>query len=221
MPPPIDPPLTVSLFDDDGSDQEEILKKYEPYIRSLVRKQFPRDMVHPDVLDLAIDEAAEEALVRLWSALQRNCITNVQAYIRPIIRSVIADLRRKHKPTQPLPVDEDGELDQGDVIATVGEGWHDPADEVEREEFVVNSLMQTVDEVLALPPCQQRAVICSLKDRIDNVLLLIETFREHQVDIEQVNWPEEREERQKCRASLTVARKKLRTSLYPHLFCDD
>jgi hypothetical protein len=97
----------------------------------------------------------------------------------------------------------------------------DPAYEVEQEEYLTNSLTQTVDEVLALPPCQQRAVICSLKDRIDNVLLLIETFGEHQVDIEQVSWPEERDERQKCRASLAVARKKLRTSLYPHIFYED
>jgi len=221
MLPPIDPPLAVSPFDNDGPSQEETLKKYEPYIRSLVRKKFPRDMVHPDVLDLAIDEAVQEALVKLWSALQHNCITNVQAYIRSIIRSIIADMRRKHKSTQPLPVDEEGELYQGNVIATAGEGWHDPADEVEQEEYITISLTQTVDEVLALPPCQQRAVICSLKDRIDNVLLLIETFRERQVDIEPVNWPEERDERQKCRASLTVARKKLRTSLYPHLFYDN
>lgn len=221
MLPPIDPPLAVSPCDNDGPDQEETLKKYEPYIRSLVRKKFPRDLVHPDVLDLAIDEAVEEALVKLWSALQQNCITNVQAYIRSIIRSVIADMRRKHKPTQPLPVDEEGELYQGNVIATVGEGWHDPADEVEREEFVTNSLTQTVDEVLALPSCQQRAVICSLKDRIDDVLLLVETFRAHKVNIELVNWPGERDERQKSRASLAVARKKLRTSLYPHIFCDD
>src|SRR5437016_5208964 len=126
---PVDPLLTVSPFDDDGSDQkEEILKEYEPYIRSLVRKQFPRNMVHPDVLDLAIDEVAEEALVKLWFALQHDCITNVKAYVRRIVRSVIVDMRRKHKPTQPLPVDEEGELYQGDVIATVGQGWHDPAD---------------------------------------------------------------------------------------------
>jgi hypothetical protein len=94
--------------------------------------------------------------------------------------------------TLPLPVDDDGELYRGNVIITQGEGMRDPAYEVEQEEYLTNSLTQTVDEVLALPSCQQRAVICSLKDRIDNVLLLIETFREHQVDIEQVSWPEER-----------------------------
>ena len=222
MRPPIDPPLTVSPFDDDdGSDQKEkILKKYEPYIRSLVRKQFPHDLVHPDLLDLAIDDVVAEALVKLWFALQGSCITSFKAYIRCIVHSVIVDMIRKHEPTQPLPVDEDGELYQGVVIATPGEGMRDPADEAEQKEFVATCLVETVDDVLALPPCQRRAMICSLKDQIDDILLLIEAFRTRDVNIEMVDWPEEKDEVQKWRVSLSIARKKLRTSLSPRTFSE-
>ncbi len=87
-------------------------------------------MAHPDILDLEIDDVVAEARAKLWLALRNGPITHINAYIRRIVHSVIIDMMRKHEPTQPLPVDEDGELDQGDVIATVGQGWHDPADEV-------------------------------------------------------------------------------------------
>jgi hypothetical protein len=122
-------------------------------------------------------------------------------------------MRRKHKSIQPLPVDEDGELYLGEVMATVGEGLHDPAEEVEQKEFMADCIVQTVDGVLALPPCQRRAMICSLRERIDDLLALAEAFRAHEVDIETMHSPQEAGEVQKARASLSIARSKLRSSL--------
>jgi hypothetical protein len=194
------------------------LEEYGPYIRTLAWQQFPRDITRPD---LDVDDIVQNACIKLWRALQDDHIISIKGYIRSIVHSEIVDIARRHKFTLPLPVDEDGELYQGDVIITQGEGMRDPAYEVEQKEFVAGCLADTADEVIRLPSCQQRAMICSLKDRVDDLLLLIETYQAHGIDIETVHWPEEKDERQKYRASLTVARKKLRASLYPRIFCDD
>lgn len=211
----IDPPLAVGPFDDDnGSDQQEkILKEYEPYIRTLVWKQLPRNMIHPDVLDLDVDELVQNSRVKLWLALKKRQVTSIKAYIRSIVHSEIVDMMRRRHPTLPLPLDEDGELYQGNVIATPGEGMCDPAYEVEQEELVAEDILETVDGVLKLPPAQRRAMICSLKERIDDLLALTEAFEAREVDIEAVHLPEEAAEVQKTRASLSIARGKLRSSL--------
>jgi len=209
--------LTVGPFDNDDSDQEEILRKYEPYIRSLARKQFPHNRVHPDLLDLDIDEVVQNVRVKLWLTLLRERVISIRAYIRSIVHSVIVDMIRKYEPAQSLPLDEDGELYQGDLIAAAREDLRDPAHEVEEKEFTTDLLGKTVDGVLDLPSSQQRAMICSLKDQIDDLLLLVEAFKVRDVDIEAVNWPEGKSEVQKLRVSLSIARKKLRTSLYPRI----
>jgi RNA polymerase sigma factor (sigma-70 family) len=210
---PIDPLLTVGPFDDDGSDQEEILRKYEPYIRSLVRKQYPHGLVHPDLLDVALDDVVQDTWVKLWLALRQSRITNIKGYIRCIVHSEIVNMIRRYKATLPLPVDEDDELDQNKMIVAQGEGLRDPACEIEEREAATEYMAETVEQVLTLPPRQKQVMICALRERIDDLLALIRAFEARTVDIGEVRSPEGMGEVLKARASLSIARRKLRSSL--------
>lgn len=199
-----------SAYDSDFVDA--VLEQHDEYIVALARKNTPHSVAPSEVLDLEIDELAQNSRIKLWLALQKRQITHPKSYIRCIVQTESVNMLRQHKLILPLPVDEDGELDQGDLLILAGEGMQDPLDELEREEMIADYITKAVDDVLKLPARQQLAMICSLKERIDDVLLLIETFKDHQTDIEAVSWPEEKEEIQKIRASLSVAQKKLRAA---------
>jgi len=199
-----------SAYDSDF-DVDAVLEQYDEYIVALARKNIPHTVAPPEVLDLEIDELAQNSRIKFWLTLQKRQITHSKTYIRSIVQNESVNLLRQHKPFLSLPADEDGELYQGDLLVTPSEGMQDPLDELEREEMIADYITKAVDDVLKLPACQQFAMICSLKDQLDDVLLLIEEFKDHQVGIEEINWPEEKEEIQRVRASLSIARKKLRS----------
>src|SRR5579884_1981935 len=197
-----------SAYDSDF-DAEEILERHDEYIMSLARKNIPRNIVPSEDMDLEIDELAQNSRIKLWLALRKQQITYLKAYIRRILQTETVNMVRQRKLTLPLPIDEDGELYQGNLLVTASEEMQDPLDELEREETIAEYITKTIDDVLKLPSHQQFAMICSLKDQLDDLLLLIEGFKDHNVDIEEVNWPEEKEKIQRIRASLSIARKKL------------
>jgi DNA-directed RNA polymerase specialized sigma24 family protein len=199
-----------SAYDSDF-DVDAVLEKHDEYIVALARKKIPPTVASSEVLDLEIDELAQMARIKLWLALQKQQIRYPKSYIRCIVQTETVNMLRQHKPILSLLTDEDGEFNQGNLLAIPSEGTQDPLYELEREEMIADYIAKVVDDVLKLPACQQFAMICSLKDQLDDVLLLIEAFKDRQVEIEEVNWPEEKEEIQRIRASLSVARKKLRS----------
>ena len=199
-----------SAYDSDF-DVDALLEQHDEYIVALAKKYLPRTIAPAEVLDLEIDELAQNSRIKLWLALQKRKITHPRSYIRCIVQTESVDMIRQHKPILPLLTDEDGELKQGNLLAIPGEGMQDPLYELEREEMMADYIAKAVDDVLKLPACQQSAMICALKDQLDDVLLLIEAFKKRQVGIEAVDWPEKKEEIQRIRASLSIARKKLRS----------
>src|SRR5207302_1931096 len=108
-------------------------------------------------------------------------------------------------------------LYQGDIMITPSEGLQDPALEIEQEEAINGYMKDIVEVILILPPCQQHAMICSLKDQLDSMSLVIEVLKDHAMDTEEVNWPEKKEELQSLRTSLSIARKKLRLRRLYHM----
>ena len=207
-----------SAYDDDF-DVDKMLEDYDAYIVALARKNVPHIVTSPEVLDLDIDELAQNSRIKLWIAYQKKQITSLKAYIRCIVRTQAVNMVREHQSVLPLPADEEGELYQGNLLVTPSEGMRNPVEELEQEEMIADYIAKTVDEVLKLPPRQQLSMICSLKEELDDFLLLVNSFKEREVDIETVNSPEEKEEVQRNRASLSVARKKMRTlkmSKYVH-----
>jgi DNA-directed RNA polymerase specialized sigma24 family protein len=194
----------------EGADAEQILKQFDAYIITLARKMIPRKLVPPEVLDLEIDELAQKVRIKIWHACQSSPIINPKAYINRVVRNESIDMLRQYRPMPPLPLDDDGELYQGEQLVRQSEEMQDPATVLEGEETLADYILKAVDGILALPPCQEQAIICSLKDQVDDVARLIRAFKERNRDIEGVNWPAEKRDRQRLNASLTVSRQKLR-----------
>jgi RNA polymerase sigma factor (sigma-70 family) len=199
-----------SAYDSD-SDADELLERLNAYIVTLVRTRVPRNVVRPEMLVDEIEDLIQKVRIKLWLTLRKQRIDNLKSYIRCIVYTEVIDLVRRHQTAQsthPLPVDEDSGGFQGNVI---GEGLQSPELEIEHEEAFEDFMTETVEAVRKLPPRQQYAMICSLKDKLDDVLPFIDALRNHSIDVEAVNWPEEKRELQSLRASLSIARKKLQS----------
>lgn len=192
------------------ADVNSSLEGLERYIRDVAKRQMSRASTVFYDLDDEINDLAQTALIAYWKVLSNNGhIVSAKAYLYSTIRSRFIDLmrQRKHKTYLPLPVDQDGELYQGDVMLVPGDVMQDPALQFEQKEFIA----EVVIDVLNLPCCQQRAMVCMLKDEVGDTPVLAEEFRKHGVDISTINWPTDPVELQSLKSSLSVARKKMRS----------
>ena len=190
---------------------EEILKQQDAYIVSLARKIVLRNGVHSNMINFEIDEIAQNARIKLWLALQKTQITNLKAYIQRIVCNESVNLIRQSKYILPLLEDKDDEFTQGNLLMIQEERMQDPSWEYEKKELMTEYISSLVDAVITLPSRQQEAMICSLKDEIEDLPQLSTAFRQHKIDIEAVNWPEERIDKQRLKASRSFSRKKLRS----------
>lgn len=202
--------ISIPLDHHSGSTIDELLEQLDTYIVALARQKVPRNVIHPELLQDEIDELAQRVRFKLWLVLKKKQILHIKAYISCIIYTEVVDMVRNHLPTLPLPLDEDGELYQGNLMITASEGLQDPALEIEQAEVIDEYVKDMVEFILVLPPCQQRAMICSLKDQLDTMPSVTELLRNHAMDTGEVDWPEKKDELQSLRTSLSLARKKLR-----------
>jgi RNA polymerase sigma factor (sigma-70 family) len=202
--------LNLAAYSNDADIYETLIYS-DAYIVNLARKTIPRAIIPQEILDLEIDELAQSTRIKLWHALNRRTVTNVKSYIRRIVHNSCVDIAREHGRITSLVTDEEDEAYQGLLVAA-GEGMQDPAYEIEREWMRRDSVERLVQCIVALPPRQRQAIICTLKDRVDDLFLLTKTFKDYGLDINQIQWPKEREELQRMRAALTTARQKLKCS---------
>ncbi len=195
--------------EDSDPDIEEILVRFDPFIVALVQKIARRssNIARPEVLDLEIDEIVQRVRIKFWKALEAKQIEHHKAYIRTIVSNEFNDLGRKRKAPLPLPTDEDGELYLGNVLLSEGEGLADPAVECEKEEEMDDLMELTAQMVTDLPPRMQRAMINHLKEHVDDGFRLIEAFKKHKVNINATNWPDDRADTKRLKASISPARR--------------
>lgn len=194
------------------NDINEILERYDDFIRALARKTIPHTVTSADVIDLDIDELTQITRLKLWLALQNQEIRHMNAYIRRIVHNEAINMVRQYKPTEPLITNDEGELYQTHVMIASGQGIQDPAQEIEQEEMLSSYSSKLTKDIPKLPPQQQRAMLCALKDQIADILPLIDLFLPYGIDIESMHWPETEGELQSIRTSLSIARKKLRAT---------
>jgi len=143
-------------------------------------------------------------------------IEKPRAYISTTVKSVLIDTKRKHKPTQALPTNEDGELYQGNLLIKQCQEVQDPADIIVQKEALTESVTLAFNAIQTLPPRQRHATLCVLKDQLDDLHdLTAVAIRD--IDIESICWPDERYEKQLLRASLAISRKKLHMLLSDRL----
>ncbi|MBV9228834.1 MAG: sigma-70 family RNA polymerase sigma factor [Chloroflexi bacterium] len=198
-------------------DIEEMLERFDPFITSQVKelvRQNP-NIAHAAVRDLETDELIQRVRIKFWNVLKNRQVEYSKAYIRRIIHSEFVDMLRRKRPMQslPLPIDEEGELYQGAMLITPGQGMSDPEYEYEEEVELTICMDEMVDAVLQLPARQQQAMVCSLRDRVDDLTRLEDAFDTRQVDMSMLQWPTKKAEKQILQASLSAARTHLVKSL--------
>lgn len=200
------------LYEAISASHEDIfdvtLKRFDGYIVSQVHHlghHYARN-IHPAVLDLELDEVIQRVRIKLWQALEKRDIRYPYAYIKLIINSEFIDMIRRQKLT--LSLSSDDEMTHSEIEMATGT-MEDPAETVARLIETSACLKSIIQAIIALPPRQQYAVICLLKERVDDLRQLIEAFRAYKMDIQTVQWPTAKAEKQLLRASLPPAKKTL------------
>jgi signal recognition particle subunit SEC65 len=191
---------------------EAILRRLDGYITSQVHRLgrcYSRD-IHPAVLDLELDEIIQRVRIKLWQALEKRDIYYPCAYIKLIIQTELIDMKRRKKPYLLLSIDEELAHVEVEIEAR---RMADPAETMAQQIDASTCLKEMIQAVLALPPRQQYAMICSLKERVDDLRQLIEAFKAYMIDIQAIQWPAGKAEKQLLHASLVPAKKTLAKSL--------
>jgi len=208
----------LSPYDND-SVVDALLERYDfTYILGQVKKtaHLLNRVAHPAILDLELEDIAQEVHIHFWQKLQTAPIEKPEAYIRQMIYHAYADVIRHHKrhgvPVQ-LPTTPDGELSEGKVLATPGKGMADPQIEFEEESALFDSMSKVINAILALPPQQQRAIACSVLEQIDDPIQFISMLKICGVDIRIAKWPHEKTKKRLLKASISAARRSVARSI--------
>ncbi len=193
------------------STVEKLLEQLDPYIISQVKKMLYCHSYSSShtLLGAEIDDITQRVRIKLWRALLERQIQHLPAYIHRIICNEFNDFGRRRKSSLTLSLDEEGELNCGSALVAISEGMDDPAREVEQQEAAADCVEAIARAVLALPPRQQLATICSLLDRVDDVCQLVKALKAHCINVETAQWPEGEADLHRLKASISVARRSM------------
>src|SRR5579859_7378955 len=178
---------------------EQILEQLNWYILDQARKRIPRDLFLSGELDLEIDELAQCARIKLWQALQKGHVLNPGGYARRVVQTESVDIQRRYKEVYYLSLLENCE-------AFHDREMPDPYETIEQEETLHMYIECIIEAILDLPPCQQQAMLHTLKKQYDDAFPVIMALKEQGIDIEALYWSDEEGETQKRRASLSISR---------------
>ncbi len=183
----------------------ECIEQYFPLVYICARRAFPTNIGPFDS-----DDLAQEACVKLWLLSRKQIIQSPKAYIRRLVQSVKVDLLRKYKIQgyQALPMDEDGELQEGHLIVTQSLELGDPETILEQDESFDELLEVLLEAVADLHPRQQQASVCTLRDRVDDLLGFVDALQAKSIESE-LQWPEDRVDHQRLQASYAHARRNI------------
>ncbi|HEY7417574.1 MAG TPA: hypothetical protein VH593_20490 [Ktedonobacteraceae bacterium] len=187
---------------------EHLLLRLDTYITSRVKLFMYHygQIAHHSIQNVEIDELTQRTRIKFWRTLEKHHIHHPRSYVKHIIYSEFHDMVRQQKVQVALVDDE--ECDEGETMHTP-----DPADIAERQEEDIAFLHELVQLVLKLPRRQQFAMICLLKDQVDDLALLTRTFQQYTVDINTIHWPGNNAGRKLLQASLYLARQTIARQL--------
>ena len=196
---------------------EEILIEYDQYLTRQVHDcmRSHSDVIRPEVLDLETDELVQRVRIKFWHALEDKQIDFPKTYIKRIVNSEFIDMVRRIRPNYALdlPMDEEGEIYQGHMLITPSAGMADPSIEYEERVEASERMEEVVDAVLTLPERQQQAIVCDMRDRVDDLDALTKAFKKRKAAIETWQWPQQKKEKTLLRASLNYARLKVKSHI--------
>lgn len=195
--------LATSASEAEQQDDNAALVYYREWIFTLVQQQVHRSGFPAE----EVDDLTQIVLITFWLISKQVQIVAPKAYIRSIVRSRSIDMQRRKHASRKMPIlslERDVELTHHLLISH--NEMLNPALGCEHREF----LESVVEKVLRLPPCQQQAMICTLKDEVGETYFLVEAFLRHGVDIRDICWPQDTIALRTLKGSLAPARKKLR-----------
>ncbi len=196
---------------DSDPDVSEILEQVDPYIVAQVEKILAGS---PDIAPrMERDELAQRVRINLWRALQVRPIRNIKAYVRRIVHNEFVNVLRGREPPLPLPMTEDGELLECTMPGSSGEDMLTPESELEQKETVIYLADEAAAAISTLPPRQKDAMTALLYERLDNLILVVDSFKQFDMDIEAARWPAEEDEKRLLKSSISAARRSVARSL--------
>ena len=163
----------------------------------------------PDVLYQLKEEVAQNTRIKLWIALQERPIEHIKAYISRVAYHEYISIVRQNKSFVYMLTNEEGEPLQDHVNIVSGEMPGDPASELGQSLAVEERMEMTADAVQSLHSRQQRAIICSLKERVDDAIHLKNALAARHIDVETIVWPDNKADKQLLKASISAARKNI------------
>lgn len=198
--------LEVSPEDSDPRIIDEMLERYEPYIRAYVKR---KALSYPEVADQDLDDIAQNVWIHFWLKLRREKIDHPKAYLQRMIDHAFIDFARSQKrrgPVLPLPVPANSEQKEEALPDVCDMAMPDPETNFVQREAACNRAVQSARAIEKLPPRQKLAMECSLYERLDDPAQFSPLFRAHNVNIENAQWPSAELEKHRLKASLSAAR---------------
>lgn len=199
-----DPPPDPEVFMQQYSF-EYIHEKAKYMLGSLTR------LIHQDVLDLELDDIAEDVSVLLWQKVQEKGTRYIQkpdAYIAQMLRYQYCDeIRSRKRLAYPqLWSTLEGETPlEHQVLLKPGAGMSDPDFEYEYKQNMAHLLHRVAYAVFKLPARQKLAMTCWLLERVDNLAWMTDALTIYGVNTD-VRWPEDKKAKQRLQANLPAAR---------------
>ncbi|GHO75095.1 hypothetical protein KSD_28660 [Ktedonobacter sp. SOSP1-85] len=194
-----------------GQEIDRFFDQYDSYISLQAQRRFSRknSMARAETYDLDVDDVKQSLRLHCWLVLRQHTIENPRAYISRAAFNETVSLARQYKPCSQLTLDDDGELFQGNISQTFHTSNQDPdpAEVVEHNEDATHWLELAINAIVQLPQTQRYAMLSSIKERFDDPQQLRAVCYKHNIDLDDIQWPEHPVETQRLRASLSVARK--------------
>jgi DNA-directed RNA polymerase specialized sigma24 family protein len=183
----------------------ECVEKYYPLILALARNAAPANIGPVDYEDIA-----QDAFLKLLLISQKQSIESPKAYIRRIVHTVVVDMARKYKPhlCQAFSTDEDGEIQEGKLVGMSSAELRNPETILEEKEAVDERMQELVGAISAFHLCQRQAAVCTLRDRVDDLVQFVDALQTNGIDTE-LQWPQARSDRQRLQASYSPAKHKI------------
>ena len=162
-----------------------------------------------DACDQLKQEVAQSTRIKMWSALQERKIEHLKAYTMSIVyHEFISIVRQKSRFVQMLTDEMEG-LVQNPVRIAQDEMLRDPAAVLERRLDVEERLEAFAKAVQLLPSRQMQAILCSMIEKVDDIISFKKVIEDHHIDIEVFVWPDNEADKKLLKASIQPARKNI------------
>jgi DNA-directed RNA polymerase specialized sigma24 family protein len=207
---PCTPPsfcLEVSPEDSDPRIVDEMLERYEPYIRTQVKQ---KALSYPGTTEQDLDDIAQRVRIHFWLKLRREKIAHPKAYLQRMIDHAFIDVARSQKRrglVLPLLLPSNSEHKEEVLPDLCDMTMPDPETDFVQREAACTCAIQSARAIEHLPPRQKLAMECSLCERLDDPAQFSPLFRVCHVNIENAQWPTTEPDKHRLKASLSAARR--------------